>query len=272
MGCCGIFWRLAPPTLMTLVFLEVLVGLSFFIACLATTLQFRCFLMDYCALSPGEVFQAAQVWRLFTAHLVPSTIWQTLFVAASLIPNGFVLERRLGSLRYLGLQAFCIAFTSGFTSALAAILHFTPGINKWSYFRNQWLVTSDLGPTSLVLFNTCLSIRCFKQRAIPFWCCQLPSPVYILLTFVFCQLMMYPPWYGLFYNAFAVCAAYVVPDSWIRSQENVAASLVEYLQAEMEHTQAAQSEPEPPAQPAQGGATIASVRQDGTFSGARRAL
>ncbi|TNJ30616.1 hypothetical protein GMRT_12230 [Giardia muris] len=272
MGCCGVFWRLAPPVLMTLVFLEAVVGLTFFITCLATSLQFRCFLMEYCALSPGEVFQYAQVWRLFTAHLVPSTIWQTLFVASSLIPNGFVLEKRLGSLRYLGFQAFCIVFTSAFTSALAAILHFTPGINNWSYFRNQWFVTSDLGPTTLVLFNTCLSIRCFKQRAIPFWCCQLPSPVYIILMFLFCQLMMYPPWYGLFYNAFAVCAAYVIPDSWIRSQEDIAGAFLEYLQAEMEHTQVAQSEPPAQPSPTRGATAIASVHHDETFTGARRAL
>lgn len=200
----------------------ILCSIAFFIACMSMFIQFQCFLMDYSALMPSAIFLYGQVWRILTPHLIPSTLWQTLFIVMSFIPPAFILEKRIGSARFSGLLLFCALFTSLTTSGIAALLHYIPGINKWSYFRDQWFSVSDLGPTSLLLFTLICSVRAFKQRTFPFCFCQIPSWVYILITYVFAQLMMYPPWFGIGYNLTAVISGVIIPLKWLRGPEDIA--------------------------------------------------
>ncbi|KAE8304466.1 hypothetical protein GL50803_0014690 [Giardia duodenalis] len=219
--CCGLFWKTAPPLTIAIPAVVLLCSIAFFITCMSMYIQFQCFLMDYTALMPGAIFLQGHVWRIVTPHLVPATLWQTLFILMSFVPPAFILEKKIGSLRFFGLLVFCMAFVSLTISAIAAVLYYTPGINKWSYFKAQWFSTSDLGPTSLLLFTMICSIRALRQRTLPFCFCQIPSWAYILITYVFAQLMMYPPWYGIFYNLMAVIAGLIVPRSWLQGAEDV---------------------------------------------------
>lgn len=219
--CCGMFWRTAPPLTIAIPAIILLCSIAFFITCMSMYIQFQCFLMDYSALMPGAIFLQGHVWRIATSHLVPSTLWQTLFIIMSFVPPAFALEKKIGSARFFGVLVFCMAFTSLATSAIAAVLYYTPGINRWSYFKNQWFSASDLGPTSLLLFTLICSTRAFGQRTLPFCFCQIPSWAYVLITYIFAQLMMYPPWYGVFYNLMAVIAGLIIPRRWLQGSEGV---------------------------------------------------
>ncbi|EFO64925.1 Hypothetical protein GLP15_813 [Giardia lamblia P15] len=219
--CCGLFWKTVPPLTIAIPAIVLLCSIAFFITCMSMYIQFQCFLMDYTALMPGAIFLQGHVWRIVTSHLIPATLWQTLFIIMSFVPPAFILEKKIGSLRFVGLLALCMTFTSLMTSTIAAFLYYTPGINKWSYFKAQWFSTSDLGPTSLLLFTLICSTRAFRQRTLPFCFCQIPSWAYILITYVFAQLMMYPPWYGIVYNLMAVTAGLIVPKSWLKGAEGV---------------------------------------------------
>lgn len=222
---CAAFWRKKP--IFTLAFLAVTLplALSFFVSCLALTRSFTCFLQEWCALYPERIYQRGEVWRLVTPHFVPGTLWQGLFTATAIVPAAYMLEQSMGSGKYVLLLALCLLCSSLFASALAAIVHFTPGLRNWSYFDAQWYSVSDLGPTTVLMATTILSFRHRGTKAAPFCCCMLPCWSIILVTCLLAQLMMYPPWYGIFYNAGAVIGAYSIPRRYVRAQPAPEASV-----------------------------------------------
>lgn len=219
--CCGVFWKTVPPLTIAIPITILLCSVAFFITCMSMFIQFQCFLMDYSALMPGAIFLQGQVWRILTPHLVPSTLWQTIFIVMSFIPPSFVLEKKIGSARFFGLLMFCVLFTSLVASGIASLLRYIPVINRWSYFKDQWFSTSDLGPTSILLFTLICSARAFRQRTFPFCFCQIPSWAYILITYFFAQLMMYPPWFGVFYNLAAIVSGLIIPRKWLQGPDGI---------------------------------------------------
>lgn len=214
-GCCARFRLLAPGVTLGYIILTSLLGLSFFIACLASSGSAACYLMEYSALMPYAIFERGQVWRLLTAHVVPSSLWQSLSMGILIGMTGFSLERSVGSLRYFGLLAYCVLIVDAITCAIEAILHFTPGLNQWSYFYEQWYTPYDLGPSPVLLFITILWVRTLPVRELRMWCCMFPTWAFILITWLCCQIFIWVPWYGLFYVASGAAAGYAVPAKWL---------------------------------------------------------
>ena len=54
-------------------------------------------------------------------------------------------------------------------------------------------------------------------------CCCFEMPVwgYVIILIVFAQMMMYPPWYGIFYNLSAVIIGFAMPKQFITPKEPI---------------------------------------------------
>ncbi|KAH0576483.1 Transmembrane domain-containing protein [Spironucleus salmonicida] len=166
----------------------------------------------YLSLNPNSTIIKFELWRLLTTHFICPSLWNTLFVGMMVFFTGSQLELRLAPLRFVSIILGSLLAVSLIGICFAAFFGLVPGINYWSYFHDFWFDTAAVGPTTLIILLTFFEARINERKnVLCCCCCNLPIWLYLIILVVMCQLMLYPPWQGIWYTLSAVIVALVFP-------------------------------------------------------------
>lgn len=185
---------------------------------------------EHVALYPKNLVLKYQLWRIATPHFVGQSIWSWVFVALIFLQNSYILERYVGTKKFVFLLLCCVVCTSVIATALAAFFFYTPEINKWSYFTEVWNDVSSIGPQTLMLFVTRINLMVTRQKSIFCSCCMLPSWVYMIILCVIAQMSIYPMWHAVNYNMSAIVVSFFFPRKFLRPCPKFVADVEKYLQ------------------------------------------
>eukprot|EP00768_Dysnectes_brevis_P008539 gnl/Dysnectes_brevis/779_a857_3379.p1 GENE.gnl/Dysnectes_brevis/779_a857_3379~~gnl/Dysnectes_brevis/779_a857_3379.p1 ORF type:complete len:332 (+),score=57.29 gnl/Dysnectes_brevis/779_a857_3379:58-1053(+) len=141
--------------------------------------------------NPSAIFLKGQVWRVFTVHFAYFSFFHYLYSMLMLIPSAYMVEKMMGTSRFLLHIIISILLIDSIAYALSAFLYYTPGVNNWTWGVSTWTEESASG-TALMLLLLVLQLRLSNMKEIN--CCALcmmPRWAYILIAVIFAQLLMY---------------------------------------------------------------------------------
>ncbi|CAL6022657.1 Conserved_hypothetical protein [Hexamita inflata] len=218
---CGTCWKNMPPVTLIYLIITGPVSLALVISCLALSSKFNCYIFGYLSLTPYQIYQKGEVWRFFTPYFVNNSFWSIIYVLLGFFFSSVVLEKAMGSKRFGIMLAICLILNSLLCTAFQAFFGLIPGINSVTYFYNQWYDYTPIGSMPILILIQILDIRAHKRKQMMCCCFQMPVWLYIILLVVMAQLMMYPIWYGIFYNISAIIIAFAVPMKYLQVREQL---------------------------------------------------
>lgn len=88
-----------------------------------------------------------------------------------------------------------------------------------SYFASYWSDYVSIGSTPLIILAQLFEIRGNDRKSVICCCFEMPVWGYVIILIIFAQMMMYPPWYGIFYNISAVIIGFAMPKKFITPEQ-----------------------------------------------------
>ncbi|CAL6051042.1 Conserved_hypothetical protein [Hexamita inflata] len=214
---CETFWKKMPPVTMGYLIITVCMYLSCMIASIALdNWYYSARVFDWLYLSPKQIFEHGQVWRLLTPHITPQSFWSLICMSMYVVFISFGIERAIGSARFLILFLLVCLLSSLITCAISAFFGLMPGISDWDYLANWWDDAACTGQTAIQLSLTIMVFRAMKLKRTTFCCFDMPIWLFYIILIVMCQLMMWPMWYGIEYNVSAIIIGFIVPVKFIK--------------------------------------------------------
>eukprot|EP00703_Trepomonas_sp_PC1_P004101 JAP92505.1 Transmembrane domain-containing protein [Trepomonas sp. PC1] len=237
---CRTCWKNIPRVSFYFIILSTIVSAALLITCLVQTNFQQCEYSYYLNMTPYYVFEKGHVWRLLSCYLINNSFWAILYSGFGFFLYCQSYEKQVGSLRFALLILVSVLLNSIFLTIPSAFFGKIPTIkDSWSYFSEMWTFDVNVGTMPIMLLSLIFQTRVTKQKTMMCCCFNMPTWAYILIMWFSCQIMMYPPWYGIWYNIFPVVIGYAMPMKYIAFRH------VQMEQVEHGRQMQQQQQPEP---------------------------
>lgn len=138
---------------------------SLIIACIADKNWYMCYIQHWLYLTPSNIFEKGEVWRLLSCYVINNSFWSILYTCMAFFFLSVSFEKQVGTLRYILILLVSLLTNSFLVCLVSAFFGAIPAIgSSWFYFGNMWTQHVNVGTMPILILVMVYQVRVSKMK------------------------------------------------------------------------------------------------------------